>query len=323
MLTTKKQVVEVLSHIPKGNERRLFLEQTNACDFLMSIGSNVTLFYGQSSDDTDILKRLSTVDVFLIQRRTENGVFDGFGAFGGLSECLDENLFIGMSLSERETMVGVWDNVIMQNGQPVLTQDKHIISLNNVRREMREELSDIGFYDIAFEWDKMIKTPLVCLDDDYLVHRWEPGTPARIVEPQCYVMPISSSLADTLMHSDLKKTRQPNGELFGLVKMPLNEALFQIAPLTTQGYHYSHEWLSAWFLASFCLQEEYQRQQLVDLLKQVPSFEGICRKIRVPMNDVCHLLLSGQNATHLSIHKTTCQHFVRHIQTEVDRINNP
>ncbi|MBR6674347.1 MAG: hypothetical protein IKL32_00290 [Alphaproteobacteria bacterium] len=323
MFSTKKQVLDVLSHIPSGHERRLFLEQTNARDFLISIGSNVTLYQGNPTVHSDILTYLSSVYVLLIKRRNKNGEFDGIGALGGLSECLDENHFSKMTYSEKQSAIGVWDNVIQHNNQIILTQDKQIITFNNIQREIKEELSDIGLYHNAFEWDKMVKIPLICQDDDYLIYRWEPKQEARIIEPQCHVMPITQTLADYLLSSDSHYTIAPKGELFGFEKISLSEALFQIAPLSDTGYCYSHEWLTAWFLAFSLLTENTQRTQLLDLLKTVPSFEDMCYKIHVQPAHICRLLLSKQNGQSLTHHKIIQNQMVQQIHVKNTRINNP
>ncbi len=281
MFETKEQVIKALSQLPKGAARRQLLDETNAVNFISAIGSNVTLYCGKPTEGNDFQTQFAPVNVILIQRRRQNGEPDGIGALGGLSECIDAHTFEALSADEKLKCIHKWDNVILENGQPVLTTNVQQISLNNVKREVREELGNIGIHSVQFPWKNIVRLPFNPQDDSFLVNRWELGERVNVVFPQCCALEISSELADYLITKSNQGIREKNTELFGLQKYALTDVLFRDGDSSIKDYQYPHEWLSSWFIGAQLIKGQKVRQQLVETLKQEPLFTQHCQQMRL------------------------------------------
>lgn len=286
MFETKEQVIKALSQLPKGAARRQLLDETNAVNFISAIGSNVTLYCGESTEGNDFQTQLAPVRVILIQRRRQNGEPDGIGALGGLSECIDAHRFEALSADEKLKCVHKWDNVILENGQPVLTTNVQQISLNNIKREVREELGNIGIHSFQLLWGKIVRLPFNPQDDSFLVNRWELGQRVSVILPQCYALKISNGLADDLIKKSNQGIREQNTELFGLRKYALTDVLFRAGDSATKDYRYPHEWLSSWFIVAQLIKGQKVRQQFVETLKQMPLFTQRCQQMKLKPESV-------------------------------------
>ncbi len=281
MFKTKEEVIGALSELPAGESRRRFLDETNAADFLTAIGSNVTLYHGKPTTGKTFSEQLAPVSIVVIERRLPNGERDGIGALGGLSECIESADYNRLSDAEKRQLVGIWDNVVLQNNQPTLITDKKTISVNNVKRELSEELGNIGISNIVLPWEKMKRLPFEPYDSDFLIHRWEKGNRVSIVRPQCYGMEIPEQTADYLIAKSNQGIRQTDTELFGLQKIPLIEAMKRGGQSKDKDYRYPHEWLSSWFLAAQMVQGREARDELVTALNAHPYFKQACQQMNL------------------------------------------
>lgn len=287
LFNSRDEVIKVLSQLPKGVSRRQLLDETNAVNFITSIGSNVTLYCGKPTDGNTFQDQLKSVSLILIQR-CRNGMPDGLGAFGGLSECMDSNVFEALSQEERIKATMNWDNVIIKNNQAMLISDISEISKRNVQRETREEFANIGIYSLNLPWDNLTLLPFKPQDDSYLVNRWEKGERVSIVKPQCYKMEIPETTANYLVAKSNQGIREANTELLGVQKLPLTEALFRINSSPTTDYHYPHEWLASWFVASSLVKGQEVCNQLANALQSIPQFESLCAKMQLDPKIVLH-----------------------------------
>ena len=301
LFNSRDEVIKVLSQLPKGASRRQLLDETNAVNFITSIGSNVTLYCGKPTDGNTFQDQLKSVSLILIQR-CRNGMPDGLGAFGGLSECMDSNVFESLSQEERIKATMNWDNVIIKNNQAMLISDISEISKRNVQRETREEFANIGIYSLNLPWDNLTLLPFKPQDDSYLVNRWEKGERISIVKPQCYKMEIPETTANYLVAKSNQGIREANTELLGVQKLPLTEALFRINNSPTTDYHYPHEWLASWFVASSLVKGQEVCNQLANALQSIPQFDSLCAKMQLDPKIVLHSVKqpkqSPQHITH-------------------------
>lgn len=305
MFETKEQVIKALSQLPKGAARRELLEKTNAAHFISAIGSNVTLYCGKPTAGDDFQTQLKSVNVILIQRRRQNGIPDGIGALGGLSECIDAQIFEALSADEKLKGVHKWDNVILKNGQPILTTDVQQISLNNVKREVREELGNIGIHSVQLPWENIVRLPFNPQDNSYLVNRWEPDKRVSVVSPQCYALEISSELADYLITKSNQGIREKNTELFGLKRFAITDVLFRGGDSAIKDYRYPHEWLSSWFIAAQLIKGQKVHHQLVETLKQEPLFTERCQQMGLKPEFVLKSMQNGYPLNQLQRHSNT------------------
>lgn len=295
MFESKKQVIETLSHLPKGEARRHLLDTTNAVDFIASIGSNITLYQGKPTSGDDFQTQLTSVHVILIQRCHPNGTADGIGAFGGLSECIEAQTFDALSPDEKQKCVGKWDNVVFENGQPTRITDIRQISINNVKREVQEELGNIGIHSAQLLWDKMVYLPFRPQDDNYLINRWESGERVCVVRPRCYVLEISANLSDYLITKSNQGIREVDTELSGLKRYALTDVLFRAGQSPVSDYRYPHEWLAGWFLAARLVKGPKAMNSLIDSLKQIPYFAESCPQMRLNPTAILNSLRYQQN----------------------------
>lgn len=302
LFNSRDEVIKVLSQLPKGASRRQLLDETNAVNFITSIGSNVTLYCGKPTDGNTFQDQLKSVLLILIQR-CRNGMPDGLGAFGGLSECMDSNVFESLSQEERSKATMNWDNVIIKNNQAMLISDISEISKRNVQRETREEFANIGIYSLNLPWDNLTLLPFKPQDDSYLVNRWEKGERVSIVKPQCYKMEIPETTANYLVAKSNQGIREANTELLGVQKLPLTEALFRINNSPTTDYHYPHEWLASWFVASSLVKGEEVCNQLANALQSIPQFESLCAKMQLDPKIVLHSVKQPKQPPQHGTHK--------------------
>lgn len=308
MFKSKEEVVKALPKYPKGEVRRKFLKQTNALDFISDIGSNVTMYCGNTIDGKTFKEKLQSVSVILIHRCKPNGESDGIGALGGLSESISKEELALLSPEKKENITDLWDNVEIKEGEIKIISDKRKISLNNIKREVREELGNLGIYSYSLPFEQAILLPFKPQDDDYLVNRWKEGDRVCVVHPHCYIMRISQKTAHDLVSKSDQGIREHDTELSGLQKYPLTEVLFRVGQNPSTDYRYAHEWLSGWFLASHLLKEKEDRQQLTETLNQIPYFNVSCQKMGLNTDLILKSIVQGDFSKEKAIRQIHFNH---------------
>ena len=188
-----------------------------------------------------------------------------------------------LSKEERNALVGQKDDVIVQDNQLILTNDIDKIRLNNVLRETREELGNLGIYDYQPDTSEMILVPGIAevKDDNFAVNIWNGKGDVWAITPYCHIMKVEENLLEDLAYrSKNKKQHESDSEASELVKYPLFEALkgygnFSGKEKLEDGrnaktdYRYPHEWLSAWYIASKIL--NHDDEKILKLIHEVQS----------------------------------------------------
>ena len=163
----RKELLKALSLASKGDERAQILSVPENRSLIKSSGANVTFYSGEPKPEKSVLKELENVYVGVIQRlNAKTGKPDGIGALGGLSERTNEDDFMRLSTSQKEALVGEKDDVISTPKGIILTKDINIIAKNNVMRETREELGNLGIYDFKFNPEDMHLVDMPEIKDD-------------------------------------------------------------------------------------------------------------------------------------------------------------
>ena len=217
-MENSQEVLETLSKAT-AEERSQILSNDKYRNLVASVGSNVTIHDGKNAlvivrDDGDL------------------------GTLGGLSERTNPIEFYKMSREEKLKLLDEKDDVIMQNDEPVITKDLDVISKNNLRREVREELGNVGVYNLSLPIENAIKVGKVNLkDDDYIINRWNGKGIAYAINPQCYALKVDEELLDYIVNESQKGVREENSELLAIQKRPISELLKE-----KDKYHYPHEW---------------------------------------------------------------------------------
>jgi hypothetical protein len=141
---------------------------------VLNSGANVTFYTGQVKGGmASVLESLENVYIGLNQRKNRRGELDGLGAFGGLAERTKREEFEAMGKSERMALVKTKDDVEIVDGEPVLLTDMDKIRVNNVLRELREELLDLGITHISINPAELVLIPMPHVkDDNYIINKW-------------------------------------------------------------------------------------------------------------------------------------------------------
>ncbi len=161
--------LKLISGTPKGAERAKLLQDENLRNAVLNSGANVTIYSGNIlPNETHIAKKMGNIYVGLIQRKNRQGKFDGIGALGGLAERTPQETFNTITEQEKQKLASTKDDIIIKDGIPTLTFDINIIRINNVMREMREELADLGIKNITIDSDKLELVPMPSVKDDNL-----------------------------------------------------------------------------------------------------------------------------------------------------------
>ena len=305
MLNNAKDILNKIALTPKGKQRACLLEDDNLRKMVLSSGANVTLYSGKPHSAATAKQALEDVYIGLILRKNKKGKLDGLGALGGLAERTDEAEFSQLSQIEKLKLIGNKDDVIFEKTDPVLTKDINLIRKNNVLREMREELDDLGIHNRSIDPDKLelILMPKV-KDDNYMINIWDGTGECFAITPYCHIYEDKEGLIDEISKQAKEKD---NGEAVTYKKMSLFEALSAFGSpvennLTLEDgrsadkdYRYPHEYLCAWALAAKLL--EYQPQRMVALAQEVQesvlhpvSFERIAKASGQSMEDIADVL---------------------------------
>lgn len=277
MHKTQEVALRLIARTPKGDARAKLLQSESFRSLVLNSGANVTLYCGEVQSGDSCKEMLQNVYVGLIQRKNKNGKPDGLGALGGMAERTSREEFVSLTNEQRAELIGQKDDVILAHGMPHLIHRMDIIRRNNVMREMREELDDLGISGEHINPNKLelVEMPKV-KDDNYMINIWDGKGPCYAVTPYCHLYKDSEGLIDRLVTG--AKERE-GGEARGFVKIPLFETLgayghsgeknctLEDGRDAKKDYRYPHEHLAAWALAARLL--ENNPQKMVELVKEV------------------------------------------------------
>ena len=303
----KEQILELIAQTPKGDERAKLLENPEIRNAVLSSGANVTIYSGEiASDAKSSRKMFSDVFVGLIQRKNRKGNLDGLGALGGLAERTDEKDFYFLSEEAKHKLIGQKDDVIEKDGKAILVKNIDIIRKNNVLREMREELCDIGISDVNIDKEKMelIEMPNV-KDDNYMINIWDGKGECFAISPYCHIYKDETGLIDEIVK---RSQEQECGEVVEYKKVNLFEALkaygnvdkgdkvLENGRSAEKDYRYPHEYLAAWALASKLIKGG-DPKKMVNLVIELQnscnhriSFGRVAKDTKQDMEDVANIL---------------------------------
>ena len=305
MVLTPKDALKQIAQATKGKERQELLKDGNFRSLVLSSGANVTLYCGAPHNAQSAKDSLSNVYIGLIQRKNKKGKLDGLGALGGLAERTSEEEFASLSARDKINLIQQKDDIISDGTHPVLTKDINIIRKNNVLREMREELDDLGIKDLTINPDKLelISMPNV-KDDNYMVNIWDGQGECYAITPYCHIYEDTTGLIDKISSHALEKD---GGEAVCFKKIPLFDALSAYGHIGTsdcsledgrnaaKDYRYPHEYLASWGLAAKLF--EYQSQRMIALAQEVQassshliSFSRIAKATGQKMEDIAAIL---------------------------------
>ena len=305
MVLTRKDALKQIAQASKGEERQELLKDDSFRSLVLSSGANVTLCCGAPHNAQTAKDSLSNVYIGLIQRKNKKGKLDGLGALGGLAERTSEDEFESLSSLEKSNLIEQKDDIILDGAYPILTKDINIIRKNNVLREMREELDDLGVKDITINPDKLelISMPNV-KDDNYMVNIWDGQGECYAITPFCHIYEDTSGLINEISRRALEKD---GGEAVCYKKIPLFEALsaygnkghpscsLEDGRDAEKDYRYPHEYLAAWGLASKLF--AYEPQRMIALAQEVQnaslhpiSFMRVARATGQNMSDIAEIM---------------------------------
>lgn len=288
-------MAEILKLPP--NARAEILSLTANRDLVSGSGGNLLLIAKGTGEIEDVKFGL------IYRNNPKNNAPDGIGPLGGIAELLDKEAFFRLSVKEKASLVGYKDNVIKDiNGNAVLTEDKNIIRVNNIAREVREELADIGVIPPVLDFSKMqlVNMPGI-KDDSYIINVWNGQKPQEevfAITPECYKLYVPENLLDYI--ADNSKTPKPYGEVKKFGKIPLKEALKHYGKTggefqTEEGFdlsynfRYPHEYLVLWHEASERLNRDPQALQ--NLIKEIqPDFKRLAAKLGKPLNFIAEVI---------------------------------
>lgn len=280
---SSEELLEALGKLPKGIARAEILAIPQNRNLIKSSGANVTFYCGELKDGATVKEQLSNVRLGLIVRtNSRSGIFDGMGAFGGLSERITAAKFDTMSEPEKFAAAESYDDIIISEGKPVLTTDIDVIRTRNVMREMREELGNLGIYDYNLNVSSMTLIPMPEIkDDNYIINIWNGQGQAWAITPYCHTLKVREKILDNLVErsQDIKR-HEAHSEAASFIKIPLFQALKSYGNFSgtnkledgrnaTSDYRYPHEWLAAWYIASQILQND--DNSMIKLMNELQS----------------------------------------------------
>lgn len=313
MIYNRTELLEQIAQTPKGAERKAMLNNPQIRNALLSSGANVTIYSGEIIDNTPTIKQsLENIYIGLIQRKNKKGNFDGLGALGGLAERTSLNYFNSLSQDEQRLLVGIKDDIILEDNIPTITTDINIIRQNNVLREMHEELQDIGISDITINPNDMELIPMPNVkDDNYIINIWDGTGECYAITPYCHTLKDTTGIIDSITE---KSQEQANGEVADYKKIKLFDALQAYGNIgkehklengrdAKKDYRYPHEYLVTWALASKLLDGD--ENKMIQLAKEVQahsthliSFEKLAKDTQQNMEDIAQTLgISEQTLT--------------------------
>lgn len=309
MVRSAQEILDSLARLSKGAERAQFLQQKGVREAVASSGANVTLISGTYKEALSVKESLADIRLGLIARlNSRSGEPDGIGALGGLSERTSPLVFSSMTHQERLAAMRKKDDIIVKNNQPVLTHDINIIRLNNVQREMREELANLGINNFKLSLRKMELVAMPDIkDDNFITNIWNGQGEAWAITPYCHILQVEPKMLDELVaRAASKEKHQAHSEAAKFIAIPLTEALkaygnFSGAKKLEDGrnaqtdYRYPHEWLASWYIAAeklahddtkiFALMHEIQAETPWKI-----SFLPAARKIGKDLNYIASVL---------------------------------
>ena len=303
---TQNELKIALRRAAKGAERAAILYDGENRKLIQSSGANVTLYSGEVKTGESVKEQLEDISVLLIERlNARTGVRDGIGALGGLSERTTPLYFAKLSEQERISLIDLRDDVVEENGKAVLTTDIDVIRVNNVKREMREELGDLGLSCQETDFDKMELIEMSGVkDDNFLINIWSGEGDVWAINPYCHVLKVEDDFIQNLVGANQKK--KEHAEVNNLRKMPLFEALKHYGEYggkvqmndgrnAEKDYRYVHEWLAVWGLASKVLghDDEKMLKLMKEVQKETPwkiDFESAAKKMGKDIHFVAEVL---------------------------------
>lgn len=305
MKYTQKETLQLLSQTPKGEQREKLLQNDDLRNSVLSSGANVTIYTGEVNRKSEnVIEAIQNVYIGLIQRKNKKGQYDGLGALGGLAERTKKEEFESLSQQKQHELVSLKDDVIIVDGYPRLTTDIDIIRKNNVMREMREELANLGIYNLSINPDKL---ELICMpkvkDDNYMINIWDGKGECFAISPYCHIYEDKTGLIDNI---NKNAKEQIGGEASEYKKIPLIDALGAYGNIATKykledgrnatkDYRYPHEYLACWALASKLLGNDDKKMVQLAISVQNKhnhpiSFAQIALKTSQNMQDVAEVL---------------------------------
>ena len=311
MTSKKEEILAQIASLPKGEKRKEMLEYDDIRNLVLNSGANVTIYEGDIVESKSVKDMLKNVYIGLIQRKNKKGNFDGLGALGGLAERTDEEYFSQLTENERLSLIGQKDDVILEDGMPILTTNIDIIRKNNVLREMREELENLNIFDVEIDKSKLELVSMEKVkDDNYMINIWDGLGECFAITPYCHIYRDENGLID-LINKNAKE--QVGGEASEYRKVPLFNALSSYGNVhgakhtledgrdATKDYRYPHEYLTSWALASKLL--DNNEEKMLKLAKEVQqnsnhliSFEKIAEATKQGMGDIAKTLGISEEA---------------------------
>lgn len=260
---TQAEVLEALRKASKGSERNEILKnRINRC-LILTTGASLIIYSGNITEGNSLKEKLSGVHVAVMQRRNSiSGKPDGLGTFGGLAERTNPFEFYNMTQEQRKNLIGKKDDILFVNEVPVLTKDLSIIRRNNLLREAKEELSDLGIMDINFADENIQQIPIPQLkDDNYIINIWDGNGQSYAVNPYCHILQKDETFIDLLERQSRAFKHKKNSEADSIKKYPLFDVLSCFGNFggkytaedgrnMQKDYRYPHEWLMTWVIAS-------------------------------------------------------------------------
>ena len=304
-MTKQQEALAKIATTPKGEDRAKLLQDEAFRSLLLNSGANVTFFSGEIKSANSFKEALEDVFVGLIQRKNRQGKLDGLGALGGLAERTTTEQFESLSPKDKEALVGHKDDILVKQGIVHLTNDMDIIRQNNVLREMREELNDLGIDNITIDPLKLhlVKAPKV-KDDNYIINIWDGKGACFAVTPYCHLYKVDVGLLDRIAVAAKEKN---GGEATSFNKIPLfqtlsaygntagKDAALEDGRSATKDYRYPHEYLAVWYLA--CQLLEYKSDKFLQLTQEVQksvshpiSFMTLARATNQTLGDIAEVL---------------------------------
>lgn len=304
MKYNNSEVLELIALTPKGEERAKLLQNEKFRNCVLSSGANVTIYTGDIDHSSNsVTQSLKNVYVGLIQRKNKHGRFDGLGALGGLAERTNIDTFNILSVDEKLELVSVKDDVVLIDNTPVIINDIDKIRKNNVLREMKEELANLGIYDKQINPNDLELIPMPQVkDDNYMINIWDGTGECYAITPYCHIYHDKLGLIDAVVQNGIE---QAGGEVSEYKKIPIIDALGAYGKIgdtdcledgrdATKDYRYPHEYLASWALASKLLNDD---NKMVELSKAVQhntdhlvSFESLAKAMSLKIEDIANII---------------------------------
>ncbi len=285
-----------------AEERTKVLSLPQNRKLVLSFGISLLLI----SDDQTSLE--NTKIGLIYRKQSQKNIPDGIGPLGGIAEIITKENFLQLDVAEKNKLIGLKDNVTKnKNGKIILIKNKKLILSNNIAREVKEELNDIGVKppDLDFSKIKLINMPKI-KDDSYIINVWngqKPITEVFAINPKCAKLYLEESILDNII-KNIKKPKK-YGEVITFFKMPLIDALYRYGKMggsfqdkygfdMTYNFRYPHEYLVLWQEAAEKL--NYNQKNIEKLILKIkPNFDLICSKLNININYIKKYILSKNN----------------------------